>query len=272
MNDQEYSYLKIMVAKLIKLDLDAYKSQQMRRRLDGFIARSNSSSVAEYCRMLEQDREQQNKLQNFLPINVSEFFRDQPQFRRLKDLVLTKLLRRNSRLNIWSAACSCGQEPYTIAIMLEELCPHHNHRILATDIDGQALEQARSGGPYPPAEIRNVDKQLLQRFFVKAEDGCRVVDRIKRAVEFRQQDLLRNVFERGFDLVVCRNVVIYFCDEAKNKLYEKFYHSLKEDGVLFTGGTEVILQTGALGFAQLCPSFYRKVSAPRELVALPSRV
>ena len=167
MNDKEYTYLKGKIFRSTNIDLDGYNSQQMRRRLEGFIDRYNSSNVIAYCRMLEQDGGKVKELLDFLTINVSEFFRDQPQFQCLRTLVLPKLLERRSRLNIWSAACSRGQEPYSIAMMLEEICPGQGHRILATDIDEGALAWAKKGGPYPPADVRNVEKRLMRRFFEK---------------------------------------------------------------------------------------------------------
>ncbi|MFC1925871.1 CheR family methyltransferase [Chloroflexota bacterium] len=264
MNEQEYLYLKDKLFDLIKLDIGAYKSHQMRRRLDSFIARYNSSSIMEYCRLLERDPEQLNKLQNFIPINVSEFFRDKSQFLQLKDYVLTELLKKNFKLNIWSAACSCGQEPYSIAMILKELSPNRKHRILATDIDGEALEKAKNGGPYPPSDIKNLDEQLLQRYFSRAKDGYWITKDIKNAVEFRQHDLIHAPFEQGFELIVCRNVLIYFSDEVKAKLYGKFQHSLKEEGVLFTGGTEIVLNARAFGFTNLYPFFYQKSPTQTE--------
>ncbi len=268
MNDQEYSYLKNKVFKLAGLNLDSYKSQQMRRRLEGYIARSNMPIVSAYCRTIEQDRKKLRELLDFLAINVSEFFRDPSPFDYLRTLVLPGLLKRSPRLNIWSAACSGGHEPYSIAIILEEFSSYHRHRILATDIDESALEQARRGGPYTSADVRNVDKRLLHKYFVQTEDGYWITPKIRGRVEVRRHNLLSEPFEKGFDLVVCRNAIIYFSDNVRNKLYEEFYRSLKVDGVLFIGGSEAILQPGTLGFSLLCPSFYRKLPV-NVLASLP---
>jgi len=270
MDDQEYGYLMKRILDLAKIDLGAYKSQQMRRRLEGFIDRSGSSTVAEYCRTIDGDQKMMRELLDFLYINVSEFFRDDQPFRYLENSLLPELLRQTPRLNIWSAACSCGQEPYSIAMILERLSPGARHRILATDIDVGALEQARNGGPYPRSEVKNVNERLLKQYFVETEDGYRVADKIRGRVEFRQHNLLRDRFERGFDLIVCRNVVIYFSDEVKGKLYQEFHRSLKANSVLFTGGTEVMLRASDEGFRSMAPSFYRRVAA--DATALSSAV
>jgi len=272
MNDQEYSYLKSQILKLTNLNIDSYKSQQMRRRLEGFVARSAAPDVISYCRLLARDQSRRRELIDFLAINVSEFFRDAHLFQYLRTAVLPELLRNNHRLNIWSAASSCGQEPYSLAIILEELPrTEGRYRILATDIDESALERARNGGPYPPAEVRNIDQRLLKRFFIQTEEGYRIVDRIRSRVEFRRHDLLRESCERSFDLIICRNVIIYFSDQVRNNLYQRFHQSLKVGGVLFIGGSEVILRPSEFGFGILCPSFYQKLPASVE-TPLPLRV
>ena len=258
MDDQEYQYLKRKIMKLTNIDLDSYKSQQMRRRLNMFFAHTGAKNVVDYGHMLEQDQGMLRELRNFLTINVSEFFRDSSPFEQLRTLILPQLLRNNPRLNIWSAGCSHGEEPYSVAMILESVSPHHNHRILATDVDEGALKQARAGGPYSPAEVKNAPSTLLRKYFTSSNEGYMVIDKIRQRVGFRQQNLLCDEFEKGFDLIICRNVTIYFTDETKRELNKKFYHSLKDGGVLFTGGTEVMLDVASVGFKGLGASFYQK--------------
>ncbi len=256
MDDSEFGYLKSRILKLTAIDLDSYKSQQMRRRLGMFYAHSGAANVVEFCLTLEHDRAALTRLKNFLTINVTEFFRDAALFDRLKQTILPELLAASPSLNVWSAGCSQGAEPYTIALLLES--PLHTHRILATDIDDQALRQAKAGGPYTTADVRGVRPDILRRFF-RSENGEHwVTDKIRQRVEFHRQNLLTDRFERGFDLIVCRNVTIYFTDEAKTDLNRRFFQSLKEGGVLFIGGTEVMLDVTNLGFESLKASFYRK--------------
>ncbi len=258
MDDNEFGYLKSRILKLTDIDLDSYKSQQMQRRLGMFYSHSGAPNVAEFCRTLEHDREALARLKNFLTINVTEFFRDTSLFDRLRQTILSELQAASPRLNIWSAGCSRGAEPYTIALILESLFPFHAHRILATDIDEQALKQARAGGPYTAAEVRGVRPDFLRRYFRFDNGEYWVTDKIRQRVECHRQNLLTDRFERGFDLIFCRNVTIYFTDEAKTDLNRRFFQSLKEGGVLFIGGTEVMLDVTSLGFESLRASFYRK--------------
>lgn len=258
MRDLEYSYLKTKIKKLTGIDLDDYRERQMRRRLTCFISRTSASSIVEYCRMVEGDRAMLEELCSFLTIKVSEFFRDPLRFEQLRTEILPHLLMGRPRLNIWSTGCSVGGEPYSIAIILDKLTPYSKHRILATDIDVISLEKARAGGPYRSNEVRSVPTQLLQDYFEVFEDCYRVNDKIKSRVEFKKHDLLREPFETGFDLIVFRNVVIYFTEEAKMRLNQQLCQSLNPGGVLFVGGTEAIAQSREMGLVTLGHCFYRK--------------
>ncbi|MBI4313002.1 MAG: protein-glutamate O-methyltransferase CheR [Chloroflexi bacterium] len=260
MNNQEFDYLKKKVLSLAGIDLDSYKGQQMRRRLDGYVANQAEHPLA-YCNTLERDREALQKLQQFLTINVSEFLRDKEQFVFLRNSVLPGLLRKRQALNIWSAGCSHGEEPYSLAILLEELAPGRNHKVLATDLNETVLASARQGGPYASTQLKNVDRSLLLKYFVKADDCYLVTARIREMVRFAQQNLLRDPFETDLDLILCRNVVIYFTDEAKTQLMRRFCRSLREDGVLFLGGCESLMASSSGDFTRLNGSIYRKRSS-----------
>jgi chemotaxis protein methyltransferase CheR len=259
-NAEEYTYLKKKIKEFTEFDLDNYGAGQMIRRLDGFILRVKAGSVAQYCQMLERDVHEAEKLKDFLTINVSEFFRDPAHFKILQEKVLPSLLHNNLKLNIWSAGCSNGSEAYSIAIILEKLSPYRTHRILATDIDKNILSQAAAGGPYKASDIRNVPPALVEKYFTGSGDEIRVIDKISGKVIFKHQDLTRDVFEKGFDLIVCRNVVIYFSDEAKKILRKKFMEALKPGGVLFIGATETMLDASDTGLRRLSPCFYEKTA------------
>jgi chemotaxis protein methyltransferase CheR len=260
MRDLEYSYLKTRIKQLTGIDLDDYRERQMRRRLTSFISRTSAPSVVAYCRMVENDRAMLEDLRSFLTIKVSEFFRDPLPFEQLRTEILPRLLMDRSRLDIWSTGCSVGGEPYSIAIILDKLTPYAKHRILATDIDEISLARARAGGPYRSNEVRSVPTQLLREYFEVVEECYRVNEKIRRKVEFRKHDLLREPFETGFDLIVCRNVAIYFTEEAKMRLNQQFCQSLSPGGILFVGGTEAIARSREIGLATLGHCFYRKQS------------
>jgi chemotaxis protein methyltransferase CheR len=160
---------------------------------------------------------------------------------------------------VWSAGCSRGHEPYSLAILLAEVTGFYcRHFILATDIDRSALQQAQAGGPYSADDVTNVSLALLQRYFRTHDDGFYVLEKLQRKVTFQQHNLLADPFESGLDLIVCRNVVIYFTPEIKDRLYKNFHDALRPGGVLFVGGTEVLSKASAQGFDMVGISFYRR--------------
>ena len=259
LNDSDYTRVTKTVLQQTNIDLTNYKAQQMRRRLDGLIDSLGYNTVKEFCDSLARNPEVLSRLKTFLTINVSEFYRDSSQFAVLKSHVLPELLGpRGRRLSIWSAGCSHGAEAYSVAMILDELTPDIKHRIVGTDIDQRILERASQGGPFANSEVKNIGPKMLKKFLEPADNGYMATKPLRDRVTFKHQDLLRDRFDTGFDLILCRNVVIYFTDEAKQQLNHKFYQSLKPDGVLFIGGTEALLDADQYGFERLYPAFYKK--------------
>ena len=258
MNLEEYNFLKRKIRSLLQFNLDSYKSNQMIRRLEGYIGRTKNTDVVSYCSFLEQDIREQTRLKDFLTINVSEFFRDAAHFEILRNTILPSLSLISPVLNIWSAGCSNGAEAYSVALILEHRLPRRDYRILATDIDDKSLKIARSGGPYRLNDIRNLPREMLTGYLASSGDSYLATDKLKSLVEFRKHDLTADPFERGFDLIICRNVVIYFTEEVKNQLRDKFVNSIKENGILFIGATETMLDADAAGLDRISPCFYRK--------------
>lgn len=262
LTDQEYELISRSILKNLKIDLSYYKPQQMHRRLSGLVS-SQADSVAAYVRLIESDANALLKLKNFLTINVSEFFRDSQQFDILQKTVLPELLKNSAQLKIWSAGSSHGGEAYSVAMILDEISPNRGHKIVATDIDDAILDRARKGGPYDKADVNNVPPKYLLKHFEKEGNEYVLSNSIKKRVEFRRQNLLHDKFESGFDLLICRNVVIYFSDEAKDTLYRNFYGSLKDGGIMFIGATETLLGATEIGLERVTSCFYRKPAKQR---------
>lgn len=255
------------------IDLDSYKSQQMRRRLSSLIGNSDAKSVISYCHTLERDEACVKKLRDFLTINVTEFFRDPWAFEKLKSHILPSLIKNKKRLNIWSAGCSSGGEPFSLVMLLNELSPGVPCRVLATDVDAPSLVKANAGGPYNMAAMKNVPAPYISQYFQVFDGQYWVKDEIRTGVEFKQHNLLSDPFEKNFDLISCRNVTIYFTDEAKNRLNQRFHEVLKDEGVLFIGATEFVPDAKKLGFAKLDTCFYQRVPIsvsehPREKLSV----
>jgi chemotaxis protein methyltransferase CheR len=255
--DMAYTFFLRQVKRLAGIDLSAYKSQQMKRRLNTVLARNKVANLFEYSKLLENpDRLQE--FMDFFTINVSEFFRIPDKFEYLATRIIPGLMARGGELRIWSAGCSNGAEPYSLAIMMDEIAPSGRWTILASDVDRTTLARAQRGNNYSPGDLRNVSPQRLSRYFEPDGAGYRVKETLKRRVRFTVHDLLKDRYEPGFRLIVCRHVVIYFTEEAKDAIYGKFWSSLEDGGVLFLGGTEIIPQVRGTGFESAAVSFYRK--------------
>ncbi|MDY6875010.1 MAG: protein-glutamate O-methyltransferase CheR [Chloroflexota bacterium] len=266
MDQLEYAFIKREVLRLTGVDLNYYKAPQVQRRLRTHLLRSGHTTWRKFFHAAQDDPVVLGKLKDYLTINVSSFFRDPKKFAYLRESIVPELMHGHSKLRVWSAGCSRGHEPYSLAIMLAEVTgPYRRHQILATDIDQSALKWARAGGPYPAEDVENVPPTLLSRYFKVQEDGYWVAENVRRWITFRHHNLLADPFESGLDLIICRNVVIYFTAEVKKQLYNHFHDALRPGGVLFVGGTEIVPQASNIGFESAGFSFYRRNGAEHRL-------
>lgn len=239
------------------LDLNYYKQNQMQRRILSFMNSRGYQGFPEFLKALDNDKELFDAFFKHLTINVSQFFRDTNQWKTLQEVVLPKLAHGKTSLKIWSAGCSSGQEPYSLAILMAEYFPQLHPTIVATDIDENVLQQAKDG-TYKQNDFASTPPVLLQKYFTATARGYQIKDAIKRMVTFQRQNLLTAHFDTGFDFIACRNVVIYFTEEAKDMLYQKFAASLKTGGILFTGSTEHLFGMNHLGLKPVSSFFYQK--------------
>ncbi len=265
MDESEYNFIKRETLSLTGVDLNCYKTPQVQRRLKTYLLRSKYATWRNFFSGVRNDPVELGKFKDYLTINVSSFFRDPGKFEYLQETILPELLRGRSSLRVWSAGCSRGHEPYSFAIMLSELTtPYRRHHILATDLDQSALQWAQAGGPYTAEDVANLPSVLLDRYFKVRDGAYYVIDNLRHRVAFRQHNLLVDPFtslepgEVGFDLIACRNVVIYFTPAVKDRLYRHFYNTLRPGGVLFIGGTEIVSQAVEIGFEAAGISFYRR--------------
>lgn len=262
---QDYLGFCRLASRLTGVDIFSYKSQQMHRRLDSYRARKRMADFASLWRLISTDESELRNFVGFLTINVSEFFRNPDQWAVLKEKVLPIIQESTGRTRVraWSAGVACGQEVYSLAILLQEMGAHGS-TILGTDLDESCLRRAEAG-IYRENEVLGIPKGSLERFFVKTEgeQGVQFAlkESIKRMVSLKHHDLLSDEYPVGFDLVVCRNVLIYFNEESKHRVLENLVSSLRPGGVLFTGATEAVMNPAEFGLTQIQPFFYRRASA-----------
>ncbi len=258
LDDRDWEVFKRKLKAKTEIDLDLYKAPQMKRRIGNLVQRNGMDSYEAYFDHAAKDKDTFAAFIEYLTINVSEFFRTPEKFGKLETDVIPDLLKNTAKLNIWSAGCSIGAEPYSLAMILKEMTPGKPHRILATDLDIEILAKAKQG-VYTDNELKSISTQRKAKYFDHQADGRYAVkDEIKRCIEFKRHNLLKDSFETGFDLILCRNVVIYFTEEAKDQLYANFFRALKPGGILFVGATEAILNFRNLGYTSYQPFFYQK--------------
>lgn len=254
----DYEKFKKDIYALTTIDLNAYKEKQMRRRIDSLATKNGMASYDEYVNLIRRDKEKFEQFVNFLTINVSEFYRNPDQWEFLDREVFPKLIRKFGKsLRVWSAACSTGDEPYSLVMALSRHVPLSNIHIIATDIDKQVLDKARAG-LYNEKSIAAVPEDLKAKYFTKVGASYKISDEVKRCVEFKEHNLLKDEYPASCHLIVCRNVVIYFTEEAKQEIYRKFNRALMKDGVLFIGSTEQILDYRELNFIRNESFFFQK--------------
>ncbi|HEX5824372.1 MAG TPA: CheR family methyltransferase [Candidatus Limnocylindrales bacterium] len=229
------------------IDFSTYKTATIVRRLRGRMSATGHPSLADYGKLIETDAEEYARLVSSLLIKVTEFFRDPKVFQYLREETLPTLIaearRRDRQLRVWSAGCSTGEEAYSLAITLVEALRDDpgplDVRVFATDIDRASIAFARRG-LYPPAALKNVSPTLRARYFVKSDGGYEVARTLRSLMIFGEHDLgARAPFPR-IDLILCRNVLIYFNLAMQRAALETFGLSLRDDGRLVLGLSETV--------------------------------
>lgn len=254
----DYEGFKAAVFKLTSIDLNAYKEQQMKRRIDTLISRNKISGYEDFVKELKADKELFEEFVSYLTINVSEFYRNPEQWELMDKQFIPMLIEKfGKNLKIWSAACSTGDEPYSLVMALSRHLPLNQIKIIATDIDKQILAQAKVG-IYNEKSIASVPKDLRDKYFTKIGNSYQISNEIKSRVDFRQHNLIKDPYPDKCDFIICRNVLIYFTEEAKDDVFRKFCKSLKTGGFLFIGSTEQIMNHREMGYERKNSFYYEK--------------
>ncbi len=260
MDDVSFERLTKELERLLGIDLHAYKQQQMRRRVTTFVDRQTGGDVDAFIKRIGTEKDLLQSTRDMLTINVTDFFRDPVQWTQLEQKVMPALLADKRNLKIWSAGCSFGHEPLSLAILLERMNSLAPAKILATDFDHGALAKAKNGGPYRQDELRGLNPGDSARWFTQSEAGYVANPALRTGIRYRELNLLRDPFEREFDLVLCRNVLIYFESDVKAALVNRFREALRPGGVLFIGATEALIGNEGDGFERLGGNFYRRAA------------
>ena len=250
-DSQAQDLIRRYLLKARGFDLSGYSQSFLSRSIRKRVGRRGCEDALEYVGLLRRDDDEVNELISALSVNVTDFFRDDGAFTALSSLVLRPLVSQKieqgwSALRIWSAGCATGQETYTIAMCVAEelrkLRPRSDLvvRIIGTDLSKEALAHAQRG-LYTAEQVKGVPRRLLSEYFTMGSSGYEVVRSLKKDVKFNQGNLLDPPDKKFFDVVVCRNVVIYFSRPMHDKVITNFHAALKSGGYLMLGRTETLL-------------------------------
>lgn len=248
----EYERFRHMLEKLSGIKLGLGKEYLVRSRLRRLLEKESLSSMSELMKAMERNRSLQEQVIDAMTTNETLWFRDDHPYRIFRDVLLPEMVALRRPLKIWSSACSTGQEPYSLSIEIEEFKKRHpgqlmsGERILATDISSSSLATAKEGLYQQLAIRRGMNDAYLKSYFVEDEQGrWRIQQNIKSRVEFRIQNLQQSYSMLGkFDIIFCRNVLIYFSADLKQDILTRMHASLNPGGYLMLGASEAMNNLG----------------------------
>lgn len=252
---ENFDRFNLWVKKTLGIKLEEYKEEQIQRRIRSLMKVNQIATLSEYQELIRKDPEIKKAFIDHLTINVTEFYRNRVLFERLAEQL--NRFANSPRLKIWSAACSIGSEPYTLAMICQKL-GLTNVEILATDLDQVVLERARQGR-YHPWEVKNCSQAELTTFFESIQNDYQVAENLRQMIDFKQHDLLADPYPTACQVIVCRNVTIYFKQEARDRVHRQLSRSLVLGGLLFVGATEVIYFPEQIGLKKIAAYIYQKI-------------
>jgi len=237
-----FQKVKRLVQESAGLNCSGYRDEYLKRRFEIRLRATGSNTFAKYIIYLRKNPGEFNNLLNDLTINYTNFFRDTDVYVYLEKILLPKLFQSKNPVRIWSAGCASGEEPYSLAILVHKILgrsiDNHPVTIFASDIDKDALSKAKQGD-YQQKQL-TMDQILIDQFFTKEERCFRVKDFVKQIIRFEQFDLMKTTTHQSLDLILCRNVMIYFSREGQQQIHMGFYNALRNGGYFISGKSEIL--------------------------------
>jgi chemotaxis protein methyltransferase CheR len=240
----DFAELKQFIERTLGIQCSNYKEDYIRRRLLSRMRSSENETFGDYHRYLLATPPELENLRNALTINVTEFFRDNDVYEFMRKDILPSLFRKRKQLRIWCAGCSTGEEPYSLAMIISDLMlqnPGSSARIIATDIDKIVLAKAKDGIYTRKAMVKLSEAQVHRHFTSLPNGNFQVKPCLKEMIRFQPHDLMSGVpVSRWLDMVICRNVTIYFTEKQKDTLTKMFHGALVSGGFYIMGKTEYL--------------------------------
>ena len=256
-DDVDFQNLKLVMNKGTGINFDYYRESYLKRRLRVRLTITKKDSYSSYSQFLEANPDEFKRLIDDITVNYTKFFRDTDVYDFLKQKLLPELISSPKPwIRIWSAGCSTGEEPYSLAMLIHEvskISPKERRiTIYASDIDETVLEKSQRGA-YDKRAAENINEKLLDKYFDFEDNIYKVKPFVKDIIHFEKQDLMSRPVRRNLDLILCRNVMIYFSREIQQTIYGHFYDSLRSGGYLISGKTEFVGGNASQKFVDVDP-------------------
>jgi chemotaxis protein methyltransferase CheR len=253
----DYAAFCTGVQRLCRVDLASYKRGQMERRIRSFAQARGKSSLLDYLALMAHDEGELDQFLDRMTINVSQLWRNPLQWQALAEQVIP-VLAVHGRIRAWSAGCSYGAEVFTLAAVCREAAPQATLEVRGSDIDERVLARARCGC-FSQADMLSVPEASRRRWFEQTASGWQVSPELVAVARFETEDLLSsNPRRESYDLITCRNTVIYLTDDSSAKLYGKLAAALRPGGFLMVGSAEWITDAEHHRLELVHPFTYRK--------------
>lgn len=241
-NQKQFEHISRTVYDFCGIKLNNDKQNLVKSRLSKRLSALNLKNFDQYIELVGQDKSEFSVMIDSLTTNKTDFFREMPHFEFMRREILPKMIGKSRRLRIWSAACSSGEEPYSISMLLHETLPDISRwdiKILATDISSEILGKAQIA-TYEENHLSGISKLMKQKYFTQPQPNVfQIKENVKNLVRFARLNLMGSWKMKGpFDLIFCRNVMIYFDKPTQGTLVNRFYNLLASDSYLFIGHSE----------------------------------
>lgn len=254
LENTSFQKVKRMIKEHAGLDCSGYRDEYLKRRFEIRLRSTGATTYSKYILYLNKHPEEFTQLLNDLTINYTTFFRDTDVYESLEKKILPRLLLSAHPVKIWSAGCASGEEPYSLSILVHKLLGKrikvHPVSIIASDIDKDALAKAQRGF-YQAKQLSTMSQMMIDQFFDKQDDGYAVKEFLKEIIHFEQFDLMSKPLHQNLDLILCRNVMIYFSKEGQQHIHMNFFHALRDGGYMITGKSEILSGEPATAFNAL---------------------
>ena len=243
LTDKEFEDFKTVIYNESGITFSNSNRSILESRLKEKLREKNLATPSDYYRLITSSKEEMKSLLDSVTTNLTRFFRNQPHFDALQNYVIPELIKIKKetggrRISIWSAGCSTGEEPYTIAMVLSKHLPQgFTGEVLASDLSLKCLMTAQAGF-YTEQKVQGIPDVYLNTYFDKVPDGYQVKKTIMNMVKFDYHNLKHESKRTDFDVVFCRNVLIYFDEKAQKEVIDRFYRALNPQGFLFIGHSE----------------------------------